>query len=120
VNLVTGHAHQRLQRFSVWHDRADGQSDLVYETHDWYEPGNALYRHGVENPTLPIKSGGSSWGATSGYLQVMPGETISFECEFQNDLNQVVTIGETSKDEMCNVFGNYFPSAGAMWNCFGS
>ena len=119
VNLVSGHAHQRLQRLSVWHDLADGQSDLVYETHDWYEPGNALYRDGVDNPTLPIKESGSSWGATSGYLKVMPGETISFECEFQNDLNQVVTIGETSKDEMCNVFGNYFPSAGGMWNCFG-
>lgn len=119
VNVMTGHAHQRMQRFSVWHDRPDGTHDLVYETHDWYEPGNALYRNRVQNPVLPVASG-SAWGATSGYLQVLPGEALSFECEYQNDLNQTVTIGETSKDEMCNVFGNYFPTAGGMWNCFGS
>ena len=120
LNVVTGHAHQRMQRFSVWHERSDGSSDLIYETTDWLEPGNALYRDGIDNPPLPLGSRGEAWGAKSGYLKVKPGEAISFECEFQNDLPHVVTMGETSKDEMCNVFGNYFPSTGAMWNCFGS
>lgn len=119
VNFMTGHAHQRLKRFSVWHERSGGAQDLIYETYDWYEPGNAIYRDGVENPPLPV-SYGSAWGAHSGYLKVEPGEAISFECEYQNDLNQVVRIGETAADEMCNVFGNYFPTVGAMWNCFGS
>jgi hypothetical protein len=85
-----------------------------------FEPGNALYRDGIENPPLPLGAGGAAWGAKSGSLKVSPGEAISFECEFQNDLPQVVTMGETSKDEMCNVFGNYFPSTGGMWNCFGN
>lgn len=118
INVMTGHAHQRLLRFSVWHEKTDGSQDLVYETRDWYEPGNALFRDGVENPPLPL-SAGAVWGATSGYLRVEPGEALSFECEFQNDLAQTVTIGETANDEMCNVFGNYYPSTGAMWNCFG-
>jgi hypothetical protein len=118
LNVLTGHAHSRLVRFSVWHDRTDGSSDLIYETHQWHEPGTALYRDGVENPVLPVPAG-QAWGATSGYLQVLPGEAVSFECEYQNNLNQTVTIGETSKDEMCNVFGDYFPTVGGMWNCFG-
>ncbi len=118
VNVLTGHAHQRMKRFSVWHDKADGSAELVYETFDWLEPGNALYRDGVENPLLPVPEG-HSWGARSGYLKVGPGEALSFECEFQNDLAETVGMGETSKDEMCNVFGNYFPSVGGMWNCFG-
>jgi hypothetical protein len=119
LNVLTGHAHQRMQRLSVWHERLDGSQELVYETRDWLEPGNALFRRRVQNPPLPIAANDTRWGATSGYLQIMPGEAISFECEFQNDLPQVVTIGETSKDEMCNVFGDYFPSVGGMWNCFG-
>jgi len=119
VNVLTGHAHQRMKRFSVWHEKASGASELVYETFDWLEPGNALYRDGVDNPVLPVPAG-QSWGAKSGYLRVGPGEALSFECEFQNDLAETVRMGETSKDEMCNVFGNYFPSVGAMWNCFGT
>lgn len=118
VNVLTGHAHQRMERLSVWHDRLDGSHELVYETHDWAEPGNALYRDRVTNPILPIPEG-QVWGATSGYLQVLPGESLSFECQFNNTLDQTITIGETSNDEMCNVFGDYFPSVGGMWNCFG-
>jgi hypothetical protein len=120
LNVVTGHAHQRLQRLSLWREAADGTSELIYETRDWHEPGNALYRSRVENPPLPITGSDVRWGATSGYVQILPGEAVSFQCEYQNDLAQTVTIGETSKDEMCNVFGDYFPSVGGMWNCFGT
>jgi hypothetical protein len=119
LNVLTGHAHQRLQRLSVWREELDGTEELVYETRDWREPGNALFRDRVQNPPLPIATGEARWGAKSGYLEIHPGQAISFECEYQNDLAQVVTIGETSKDEMCNVFGDYFPSVGGMWNCFG-
>jgi hypothetical protein len=115
LGLVTGHAHERLTRFSVWHDRLDGASDLIYETLDWEEPGNATFRDGVFNPPLPVSG---SWGAISGYRKVVPGETISFECDYQNNLDRPVRFGETSQDEMCVVFGHYFPSAGGMWNCF--
>jgi hypothetical protein len=118
VGLLTGHAHRRLTRFSVWKEKSDGSESLIYETKNWHEPGNAMFRSGIENPALPLVDGGD-WGATSGYLTVDPGEALSFECEFQNDLNQTVTTGETSKDEMCNVFGDYFPTTGGMWNCFG-
>jgi hypothetical protein len=117
LGLVTGHAHERLTRFSVWHDLLDNTSELIYETRDWVEPGNAVYRDAVANPALPLEPG-QAWGGKSGYVKILPGETVSFECEYQNNLNETVGFGETSHDEMCNVFGHYFPSAGGMWNCF--
>jgi hypothetical protein len=116
VGLMTGHAHERLTRFSVWHNKLGGQSELVYETVDWEEPGNALYRDAVQNPPLPA-SATRLWGAKSGYLRIEPGESISFECDFQNNLNQTVRFGDTTSDEMCNVFGMYYPTVGGMWNC---
>ncbi|HVU00666.1 MAG TPA: hypothetical protein VHE30_02910 [Polyangiaceae bacterium] len=115
LGLATGHAHQRMQRVSVWHTDLSGNEQLIYETHSWHEPGEAFFVKGIENPPLPVA--GSGWGATSGYVKVVPGETVSFECEYQNDQDHVVTFGETTKNEMCNIFGFYYPTAGGMWNC---
>lgn len=117
IGLMTGHAHEWMSRFSVWHETTDGESNLVYETYDWAEPGNAVYRDAVQNPTLPIE-GGNVWGATSGYLHVKKGEAISFECHYRNDQNIPIHLGDTAGDEMCNVFGMYYPSDGNTWNCF--
>jgi hypothetical protein len=115
--LATAHAHERLTTFSLWHDKLDGTSELIYQTLDWAEPGNAVYRDAVQNPPLPLGPG-QLWGGKSGYVKIVPGETLSFECAYQNNLDETVRFGETSHDEMCVVFGHYFPSAGGMWNCF--
>jgi len=117
LGLTTGHAHQRLQRLSMWHNQADGSRELAYEAHNWHEPGEAIFRDGLTNPSLPVASG-QDWGAKSGYLHVLPGESVSFECEYQNDQNNTVTFGDTTKDEMCNIFGFYYPTTGKMWNCY--
>jgi hypothetical protein len=117
LGLTTGHAHQRLQRLSLWHQKVDGSSELVYESRNWHEPGEAVFRDGVPNPALPMAAG-QDWGAKSGYLHVLPGENVSFECEYQNDRNATVTFGDTANDEMCNIFGFYYPTVGRMWNCF--
>ena len=117
LGLATAHAHERMQRFSMWHHKNDGSTELIYETYDWAEPGNAFFTKNVENPPLPVPST-QIWGAKTGYVQVMPGESMSFECEFQNNLAQTVSFGDQTTDEMCNVFGFYYPTVGGMWNCF--
>ncbi len=76
-----------------------------------------MFSGGIVNPNLPVAPG-QDWGAKSGYLKIMPGENVSFECEYQNDLDHTVTFGDTTKDEMCNIFGFYYPTTGQMWNCF--
>jgi hypothetical protein len=70
----------------------------------------------VENPPLPVPLT-QVWGAKTGYVPVGPGESLSFECEYQNNLASTVSFGDRTTDEMCNVFGSYYPSAGSTWNC---
>lgn len=115
VGLVTGHFHEFGTRFSVWHHSLDGKKKLVYETYDWENPGNAYYTRHTNNPEVDKEA--NQWGASSGYLHVKKGESLSFQCEFDNPSETAVTLGETGKDQMCNVFGMYYPSDGDNWNC---
>ena len=115
LGLVTGHAHSRMTRESVWHDKADGTSDLVYETYDWSEPGELFYRDGLQNPVA--NSTTKAFGGASGYQLVKKGESVSFECEYHNPTSTEIKLGETTKTEMCNVFGMYYPTDGDVWSC---
>jgi hypothetical protein len=115
VGLVTGHAHQTLTRFSVWHEQEGGASDLIYETYDYADPGNVYYRDGIVNQPPDPASG--RFGGSSGYRFVKAGEAVSFECEYKNPSDRTITLGFTGDDEMCNVFGMYYPSDGNVWNC---
>jgi len=117
LGLVSGHAHRRMQRLSLWHDHADGTHELVYEARNWHEPGESMFRTGIDNPPLPVAAG-QDWGGKSDYVHVLKGESVSFECEYQNDRTNTVTFGDTVADEMCNVFGFYYPTTGQMWNCY--
>ncbi|MFT3924445.1 MAG: hypothetical protein QM778_18045 [Myxococcales bacterium] len=115
IGMVTGHFHQNGTRFTVWHEPEGGTPVKVYETRDWDLPGNALFTPRIQNP--PLDDSGV-WGATSGYLAVKAGDYISFECEFDNPTDTQVSFGELGRDQMCNVFGLYYPSDGDVWNCF--
>ena len=115
IGLLTGHFHALGARFSVWKEDAAGNEELVYETYDWADPGNLYYRDGVENPSPNAAAG--TMGGSSGYLHVAKGEALTFECEFNNFRDNMVRIGTTAEDEMCNVFGMYYPTDGDVWNC---
>jgi Copper type II ascorbate-dependent monooxygenase, C-terminal domain len=115
VSLMTGHFHANTTRFTAWHNTEDGKTKQVYETYDYHNPGNAFYVDRSENPDADREM--NQWGATSGYLFVKKGESISFQCEYDNPSEETVTLGELGKDQMCNVFGMYFPSDGEVWSC---
>jgi hypothetical protein len=114
INLVTGHFHEHGTRFTVWHDKLDGTSEMIYDTRDWDVPGNAFYNYRVKNPAMDDKS---IWGAKTGYVQVKKGEKLSFECEYSNPSSTPVRFGELGKDQMCNIFGLYYPTDGGPWSC---
>lgn len=114
IGMVTGHFHQNGTRFSVWHEPQGEAPRLVYETNDWDLPGNAFFSERIENPEV---RGGGVWGATSGYLEVKAGDYVNFQCEYDNPTGQTVTLGELGADQMCNLFGFYYPSDGKVWNC---
>ncbi len=114
VGMVTGHFHKNGTRFSVWHEPANGTPTLVYQSGDWDTPGNAWYSPRITNPVIDDNN---IWGATSGYLKVQPGDYISFECEFDNPTATPINFGELGRDQMCNIFGFYYPGDGNVWNC---
>jgi hypothetical protein len=121
LGIVVPHAHKRLQRLSLYRTPKGGTEELIYEDHDATHPGTGYFRDGLENPALPVTSG-NTWGAFSGYIKVNPGDSLSFECEYQSTTStdpdpsiSQITFGETTKQEMCNVFGLYYPSLGTTW-----
>ena len=115
VGLLTGHFHENGLRFSVWKQDRAGARTVVYETYDWADPGNLFYRDGIENPT-PNPTAGTH-GGDSGYLHLLAGESLVYQCEFENPTNVTVTLGDTASDQMCNVFGMYYPTDGNVWSC---
>ena len=116
LGLVTGHFHENGTRFTVWHEPAGQDPVKIYETHNWEDPGNGAFTDSIENPPLDDLALGD-WGATSGYLQLKAGDFVNFQCEFNNPTDTPVATGDTGKDQMCNVFGFYFPTAGDTWDC---
>jgi hypothetical protein len=115
VGLVTGHFHQNGTRFSVWKRDTMGIDTLIYETYDWEDPGNLWYRD--KTPNQPPDPTTLRHGGWSGFLEVQPGESIVYQCAFSNPTDQTITLGELGADQMCNVFGMYYPSNGNVWGC---
>ncbi|HVU04979.1 MAG TPA: hypothetical protein VHE30_24680 [Polyangiaceae bacterium] len=116
VALLTGHFHKTGTRFSVWYEHTDGSQENVYETFDWSEPGNLYFRDGITfDAADPVRR--TMGGDHPGYLHVKAGESLLFQCAFDNTTDREVKLGETSGDEMCNTFGMYYPSNGNVWSC---
>jgi hypothetical protein len=118
VLSITGHMHAHGVRFSAWHVTAGGERNLVYETTNWSEPGELFYDTAHANPA-PGTAGADTVGST-GLLYMNAGDRIDYECDFVNDLDYALTFGnEAYTAEMCLLFGNYTPSTGGSWGCFG-
>jgi hypothetical protein len=99
-----GHRHANNLRFSTWRKRA-GKSDLVYEDYNWEEPLTLEYSSLVTNtPPDPVNKIGGGW---SGMLDLMPGDTMVFECEIVNMTDHTfLGQNEAENDEMCILIGD--------------
>lgn len=119
VNLLTGHHHANSPRFSIWVQRAGStEQELVYENLDALDPFMATYTDGYELPT-PDRDNGIS-GGQGGSLSLNAGDKLVWECEFDNPTDTTVRLGETSTDQMCNVFGSFITDENiGTWNAAG-
>ena len=116
ARIVTlfGHAHTHNTRFVVYKDKADGSSDVVYDSYDGAEAPTYTYDTLVQNP-VPDPANRKS-GGTSGLLLLSPGEQLRFSCDINNDTDfDFLGANEVNTDEMCNLFGSV---AGAGFPCF--
>jgi hypothetical protein len=109
VITLYGHRHANNLRFSAYRTRG-AKRDLVFDDYDWVEPAILEFSSLVTNPA-PNPAGHTA-GGWSGILDLMPGDSIDFECEIKNDTsNTFVGLNEAKNDEMCILVGD---SVGAL------
>jgi hypothetical protein len=117
--MMTAHAHASTLRVTT-QMQAAGESDqkLLFEDYDWHEPTEWRFNRSKENP-LPDAATATS-GATSGLVNVHPGDQFAWECEVANKQNVPLTFGNRLyTGEMCNVFGFYITDKreSSPWTC---
>ena len=82
---LSTHAHRRATRTEV----RDGEQ-MVFESEDWEHPGATDWR---KPPHYQFS------------------EKLAYRCDYQNDLAQTVTTGDSAAtDEMCMAVGYFFPA----------
>jgi hypothetical protein len=99
-----GHRHANTVRFSAWRTR-NGQSELIYEDYDWQHPLVLEYNTITQNqpPNLETQRG----GGVTGILDLLPGDTLDWECEVKNQTNKVLRFtNEVFDGEMCILIGD--------------
>lgn len=99
-----GHRHLNNVRFSVFRNRG-GERQLVLEDYNSEHPSvfefNSLTTNEMPDPMLKRP------GAYSGMLDIMPGDSIDFECEIINMTDKNFTgANEAQDDEMCILVGD--------------
>ncbi|MCK6547330.1 hypothetical protein L6R52_15875 [Myxococcota bacterium] len=93
---MSTHVHARAIRVTAEVERTTGEIEPVYETDSWADP--ALLRFAE-----PILVGG--------------GDVVRFTCTYDNRDDFTVRYGADAADEMCFLFGYYYPKVGLI-PCF--
>ena len=90
---LTTHQHRLGTRFRIWASDQPGDTSKapIAETLDWSNP--PLYRL---EPEL-------SFDGSNG---------LSFQCDWDNTTDQLITFGESALQEMCFLWMYYYPSVG--------
>ncbi|MGE0550963.1 MAG: hypothetical protein AB7R00_28120 [Kofleriaceae bacterium] len=90
---LTSHSHARTLAFDV-----KGKMGDVYHNDSWSEPNVEQYA-----PALALAN--YDW--------------LEFSCTWFNETAAPIKYGETANDEMCMMFGYYYPAAGDVTPCLG-
>jgi hypothetical protein len=90
IYKLTRHTHQWGRDFTVWRAGGAHDGELVF-TSDHYEKTDFV---------LPEQ------------LQLGPGEGFRFECSYHNTESYPLTFGVEATDEMCILFGVWWPTDG--------
>jgi hypothetical protein len=89
---VTGHMHHRGMRYQAHATSASGEVRALYSSDTWDEPATL-------NLAPPFS--------------VAKGDTIDYSCDFNNESATTLIYGESAeKNEMCNLFGVFYPAPG--------
>jgi hypothetical protein len=115
VLSLFGHRHAWTTRFHAWVERAQGGTELVYDSYDWSEMPTYAYNSVALNPTL--NEAAASDGAASGMLILQAGDELHFNCHVDTTSaraaqlevpvpTQTLTFGNQAYDsQMCILNG---------------
>ncbi len=105
VLTMYGHRHSNNVRFSA-HLTHEGTRELVYDDYSWEEPAvlefNSLTLNATPNPDA------HRTGGHTGILELLPGDTLDWQCDVQNNREVPITFGENeaATSEMCILVGD--------------
>ena len=119
LSYLQGHSHEGMRRFTIWqHDAAKDALQQIYESYDPLEPATLYYSDLVTNDAAD--PGAETPGGKSGTLSLAAGDSLVWECEFDNATTRTVHDGGPAQgDQMCYTFGAYITPVGegANWTC---
>jgi hypothetical protein len=117
IIATVAHMHSHTSRVAAFIQRVGAtERTKFYEDYNWEEPTFVYYNSKVNNPLWdPITK---KTGGLSGDLVAHPGDKLSWECEVNNDSdNLTLKFSDLAlTGEMCNVFGVYGPAM-QPWSC---
>ena len=93
-----GHRHAWTPNFSAWVESADGSTDIVYQSFDWFDQPTYRYDSIASNP-VPVAEQ-SIDGATSGMLTLEAGDELHFNCHIAFTDEQAAATGAPSPAEV--------------------
>ena len=104
IITLNGHRHAHTTRFGVWMVRG-GQKIPLYDSFHYDDMPTFQYDSISKNPTADATTAVD--GAFTGILNVMPGDSLHFECDINNDsANTLRFANEVETGEMCILFGS--------------
>lgn len=89
VVTATPHTHQRGKRFLLRKHDGIAPAETLIDTNAWYDPDTVRFE-----PEVLLSDG----------------QGLTVTCEWENDSDETIEFGETSRDEMCFVFGFFYPA----------
>jgi len=80
IRLLTifGHRHAWTPNFTSWIEKPGGETEILYQSFDWYDQPTYRYDSMTQNP--PPAPEQKIDGGTSGIRMLNPGETFHFNC----------------------------------------
>lgn len=104
VIRVFGHRHFWTTNFSSWIQRASGETELAYQSYDWFDMPTYRYDSQVMNPALDPAS--KTDGATSGVMMLHAGDSLHFNCHIEyTDARQAIDATHAPKPAMHGALG---------------
>jgi hypothetical protein len=93
-----GHRHAWTPNFSAWIEGKDGNTEIIYQSFDWFDQPTYRYDSIATNPAPAPEQ--RSDGAASGMVMLEAGDELHFNCHIAFTDEQAAATGAPSPSEV--------------------